>query len=64
MEEKASSFEEKMNQLEEIVSELETGNVPLEEMINMYEKGQKLYQDCNAILTSFEKRLIGEDKLD
>lgn len=62
--EKTASFEDKLQELEKIVSELEAGNVPLEDMIVLYEKGQKIYTECNEILTSFEKRLAGVDKVD
>lgn len=64
MEGKDNSFETKLEQLESIVSRLETGNVPLEEMMDLYEKGQAIYKECNEILSSFEKRLTGVEKVD
>lgn len=54
---KGSSFEEKLQELEKIVSRLEGGQVPLEEMTALYEQGVKLYSECEAVLTSFEKKL-------
>lgn len=62
MKKNGASFENKLSELENIVSELETGNVPIEEMFTLYEKGQKLYGECNDILTAFEKRLDGAEK--
>lgn len=54
---KERSFEEKQAELEAIVAQLETGNVPLEEMISLYEKGEALYRDCIKTLDEFESRL-------
>ena len=50
-------FEQKQAELEAIVSRLESGNVPLEEMIALYEQGEALYRDCAATLDAYEKRL-------
>ena len=54
---KELTFEEKQAQLETIVARLETGNVPLEEMISLYEQGEALYRDCLQTLDAYEKRL-------
>lgn len=54
---KELTFEEKQAKLESIVSQLETGNVPLEEMISLYEQGEALYRDCTQTLDAYEKRL-------
>ncbi len=51
------TFEQKQEQLEAIVSRLESGNVPLDEMIRLYEQGEALYRDCTGTLASYEKRL-------
>lgn len=64
MKEKKISFETKLEQLEKIVSELESGSVPLDEMVSLYEKGQILYKECNDILSTYEKRLNREDTHD
>ena len=52
-----STFEQKQEQLEAIVARLESGNVPLEEMIRLYEQGEVLYRDCAETLDAYEKRL-------
>lgn len=51
------TFEEKQAKLETIVAQLENGNVPLEEMISLYEQGEALYHDCTQTLDAYEKRL-------
>ena len=51
------TFEQKQDQLEAIVARLESGNVPLEEMIRLYEQGEALYRDCAETLDAYEKRL-------
>ena len=58
---KEPSFEEKMKELEAIVTSLESGSVPLEEMTELYEKGVELYSECDMALTAFEKRLKEQD---
>lgn len=59
---KESSFEEKQAKLETIVAQLETGNVPLEEMISLYEQGEALYRDCLQTLDAYEKRMKDLDE--
>ena len=51
------TFEEKQAKLEAIVAQLENGNVPVEEMIALYEQGEALYRDCAETLEAYEKRL-------
>ena len=59
---KTEAFEEKQAKLESIVVKLETGNVPLEEMIALYEQGEALYRDCTQTLDAYEKRLNDLEK--
>ena len=50
------TFEEKIKLLEEIVKELETGEVPLDEAINKYTEAMKLAKECSDKLnTAVEK---------
>lgn len=51
------TFEQKQAQLESIVARLEGGDVPLDEMIALYEQGEALYRDCTAMLASYETRM-------
>ena len=55
MEEK--SFEENMEQLENIVTELEKGELNLDESVKKFEEGMKIAQKCNKILESAEKKI-------
>ena len=46
-----------MAQLETIVGQLEKGQVPLEESIAIYERGEALKKHCDALLKSAEQRI-------
>ncbi len=52
-----SSFEDNMNNLEKIVTELEKGDLNLDESISKFEDGIKLSKECNKILEEAEKRI-------
>ena len=52
------SFEEKMSRIQEIVEILDFGEKPLEEMINIYEEGMKLSQECRIFLEKAENKII------
>ncbi|MBU5265311.1 exodeoxyribonuclease VII small subunit [Virgibacillus proomii] len=54
---KELSFEEAMQELEEIVEKLETGDVPLEKAINYYQDGMKLSKLCNDKLNQVEDKM-------
>ena len=51
------SFEEALRELEEILSEIENGNVGLEESLVKYERGNFLIQHCRSVLTVAEKQI-------
>ncbi len=51
------SFEQAIEQLTQIVSRIEQGQVPLQESLEQYEKGMKLIQYCRGILQDAEKRI-------
>ncbi|MCH5463296.1 exodeoxyribonuclease VII small subunit [Lactobacillus sp. LC28-10] len=51
------TFEENLNQLEEIVTSLEKGNVPLEEALSQFKQGVALSHDLQVKLTDAEKTL-------
>lgn len=51
------SFEEAMQQLEDIVEQLEEGDVPLEEAISIYKKGMELSKLCHDKLRNVEEQL-------
>ena len=51
------SFEGALGELEEIVKNLERGDVDLEDSIALYERGQALKSHCEAKLKNAETRL-------
>lgn len=51
------SFEAALGELEKIVDELERGQVPLEKSIEIYERGQALRAQCEALLKRAEMRV-------
>jgi exodeoxyribonuclease VII small subunit len=51
------SFEVALKQLEEIVAKLERGDVPLEESIAIYERGEALKKRCEFLLSQAEERV-------
>lgn len=50
-------FEEAIHQLSEIVKALESGEIPLEESIALYEKGMLLSKQCTEILEKAEQKV-------
>ncbi len=59
------SFEQALEQLEKIVSELESGQAPLERSIEIYERGAALKAHCEARLAAarlrVEKIVVGPE---
>lgn len=51
------SFEEAMAGLEQVVGRLERGEVPLEESIALYERGDLLKKHCEAKLKAAEEKV-------
>jgi exodeoxyribonuclease VII small subunit len=51
------TFEEAMRDLERIVHELESGELPLEQSLALYERGVALIRWCGAQLDRAEARL-------
>ena len=58
-EEKVDSlnFEQALAELEKIVSSLEQGNVPLEQSIEIYGRGEALKKHCQSLLKAAEDRV-------
>ncbi len=58
-------FEDALNKLEKIVSQLEEGDISLEESLKLFEEGIRLSRICNQKLDEVEKRveilIKGED---
>ncbi len=55
--ENKQSFEQSLKRLEEIVEQLEQGDVPLDDALKMYEEGIELSKACVEKLTQAELHL-------
>ncbi|MGA8531590.1 MAG: exodeoxyribonuclease VII small subunit [Acidobacteriaceae bacterium] len=51
------NFEESLKSLEEIVAQLERGDVPLEESIRLFEEGTRLSAECRKQLEEAEGKV-------
>jgi exodeoxyribonuclease VII small subunit len=51
------SFEAALKELEQIVVRLERGDVPLEESVAIYERGEVLKRRCDDLLRQAEARV-------
>lgn len=61
---KKNNFEEQLQSLQEIVTNLENGNVPLEDALNQFQTGVKISRDLDKKLTQAEEtvaKLIDSD---
>ena len=52
-----NNFEKSMENLENIVTELEKGDLNLDESISKFEEGIKISKQCNKILEDAEKKI-------
>ncbi len=52
-----ASFESEFERLGEIVSRLESGNIPLDEMLGLYEEGTTLAAKLSHMLRSAEMKV-------
>ena len=55
--EKEISFEDKIRELEEIVKELESGEVNLDDAIEKYTKAMKLAKECSDKLNTVTEKV-------
>ncbi len=51
------NFESAMNRLEEIAKALETGDIPLEDSLKIYEEGMQLLEFCQEKLNEAGKKV-------
>jgi exodeoxyribonuclease VII small subunit len=61
------NLEKAMGDLEQIVEQLEGGDLPLEKSLAQFEKGVKLSRECQAALTEAEQKvqiLMGDELQD
>ena len=55
--EKPLSIEATLDRIEAIIAQMESGQLPLEEMIKNFEEGARLVKDCQTRLTEAEKKV-------
>ena len=55
--EKELNFEENLEKLEELVKDLENGNVPLDDAINKYQEAMKIAKVCDEKLKNAEEAI-------
>jgi exodeoxyribonuclease VII small subunit len=53
----ALSFEDALRALEDVVRALESGDVPLDDSITLYERGEALRRHCQARLGAAQARI-------
>ena len=61
---KKNNFEEQLNELQETVNKLESGNVPLEDALNEFQAGVKLSRELEKKLNDAEQtvaKLVDKD---
>ena len=51
------TFEDALRALEEVVRKLESGDVPLDDSITLYERGEVLRRHCQARLDAAQARI-------
>jgi exodeoxyribonuclease VII small subunit len=54
---RAMSFEQALDALEKIVDDLERGDVPLDQSIRIYERGEALKAHCDRLLKAAEDKV-------
>lgn len=55
--EKTKDFESSLKELEEIVSQLAAGDMPLDRSLELFERGIKLSRECQKRLNEAERKL-------
>ena len=51
------TYEESMKELEQVVKDLESGELSLDESIKKFEKGMELSKHCSSLLEDAEKKI-------
>lgn len=64
---KRVNLEKAMGELEDIVEQLETGDLPLDKSLQQFERGVKLSRECQSALEKAEQKvalLMGDELRD
>ena len=56
-EKKSADFERSLSRLEELVEQMESGDLSLEQMIQHFEEGSKLVSVCTTKLNAVEQKI-------
>ncbi len=62
MAKKELTFEQAKEKLDGIVEKLSSGNLPIDQMVKLYEEGAELSRHCLSLLEAYEARLDQVDK--
>ena len=57
------SYEAAYQELEALVARMESGDLPLEESVKLYERGQRLSAHCQALLEDAELKIKQVDDI-
>ena len=58
MKKESMTFEQSVTRLEEIVRQMENGDVALEEALKLFEEGTALAASCNKLLDNAELKVL------
>ena len=58
MSRESMSFEQSLQRLDEIVRQMERGDVPLQEALKLFEEGTTLVSSCNRLLDDAELKVV------
>lgn len=54
----SQTFEQSLGRLEEIVRQMERGDVPLEQALSLFEEGTALVSSCTKLLDEAELKVV------
>ena len=57
MESPSKGFEQSLQKLEQLVKNLETGNLPLEQALDSFQQGVGLVKECQELLSKSEQKV-------
>jgi len=55
---KKMNFEQSLKRLDEIVTQLERGDAPLDESLALFEEGTALIKSCGKMLDTVEQKVV------
>ena len=58
MKQKSQTFEQSLTRLEQIVKQMERGDVPLEQALALFEEGTGLVSSCTKLLDEAELKVV------